>query len=60
MTEERRRSILFAIITLAPFVTFAVIAFAPWWVSTPFAIIAFLWWFGALLLLGNGGKSNEQ
>lgn len=51
MTKERQRAILFAIVTLAPFITFAVLNFAPWWVSAPFTILAFLWWFGSLLLL---------
>lgn len=52
MTKERQQAILFAIITLLPFVTFAVLNFAPWWVSAPFTILAAIWWFGAFLLLG--------
>lgn len=59
MTENRRRNTFFAIVTLAPFVAFAVIEFAPWWVSTPFAVLAFLWWFGALMLLGQG-KGDDK
>jgi hypothetical protein len=59
VTEQRRNNILFGIVTLAPFVAFAVIEFAPWWVSTPFTILAFLWWFGALLLLKRRGESGE-
>lgn len=56
MSIERRNNILFGIITLTPFITFAVIHFAPWWVSTPFTILAAIWWFGALLLL----QSREE
>jgi hypothetical protein len=52
MKDNRKINVLFGIVTLAPFVAFAVIAFAPWWVSAPFTILATLWWFGALLILG--------
>lgn len=58
MSQNNMRNTLFAIVTLAPFVTFAVIEFAPWWVSTPFTIIAAIWWAGSFLMLGqikNGG-----
>lgn len=50
--ELRRKQILFAAIMLTPFVIFAVIAFAPWWVSTPFAIVGALYWLGCVILLG--------
>lgn len=52
MKDIRRKNILFANIVLIPFIIFAVIAFAPWWVSTPFAIVAALHWFGSIILLG--------
>ena len=58
MTNARRNNILFGIVTLLPFATFAVIEFAPWWVSTPFTILAFIWWFGALLLMKQRGDDN--
>ena len=60
MTNERRRGILFAIITLMPFVAFAVIKFAPWWVSAPFTILAGIWWFGALLIIGDVNNVLEE
>ena len=56
MTNERRDAILFAIITLLPFITFAVLNFAPWWVSAPFTMLAFIWWLGAFLLLKDREK----
>jgi hypothetical protein len=60
MNDDRRRGILFAIITLSPFLAFAVINFAPWWVSAPFAFLAFVWWFGALLLIGDVNRVIEE
>lgn len=48
---QRKKNILSAIITLTPFVAFWVIAYAPWWVSAPFTILATLYWFGALFLM---------
>lgn len=52
MTNARRKNILFANVILVPFLAFAVIEFAPWWVSTPFGIVCAIHWLGSLILLG--------
>lgn len=52
MTNQRQKNILFANVILAPFVVFMVIAFAPWWVSAPFAIVGAMYWLGCVILLG--------
>lgn len=60
MSDKELKNMLFAIVTLTPFITFAVIEFAPWWVSTPFTIISVIWWLGAFFLMGVKKKGDTK
>jgi hypothetical protein len=45
---------------LLPFIIFPIIAFAPWWFSTPATILAVLNWCGIIMLMVEEEKKKEK